>query len=116
MGKNSSAYKDHPSNLCNFQDVFCIRPRTDIIEFGDRWSTGQPFYRTKNDLNSPVSFDAPGKRLESKGELALVSFPLEFIPLDRSIAERHNQMGIGVNWCGAGNSTPSEVQMTLSAH
>ena len=102
----------------DFQDVFCIRPRTDIIEF---WrsggSTGQPLFypRTKNDLRLARegfrrAWEAAGIQ---KGELAHVSFPLGIHPVGQVYCRTAQQMGIGVNWCGAGNSTPSEVQIDL---
>ena len=102
----------------DFQDVFCIRPRTEIIEF---WrsggSTGQPLFypRTMNDLRLARegfrrAWDAAGVR---KGDLAHVSFPLGVHPVGQVYCRTAQQMGIGVNWCGAGNSTPSEVQVEL---
>ena len=102
----------------DFQDIFCIRPRTDIIEF---WrsggSTGQPLFypRTKNDLRLARegfrrAWEAAGIQ---KGELAHVSFPLGIHPVGQAYCRTAQQIGIGVNWCGAGNSTPSEVQIDL---
>lgn len=102
----------------DFQDVFCIRPRSDIIEF---WrsggSTGQPLFypRTMNDLRLARegfrrAWDAAGV---TKDDLAHVSFPLGIHPVGQVYCRTAQQMGIGVNWCGAGNSTPSEVQVEL---
>ena len=101
-----------------FQDDFCIGPREDVIEY---WrsggSTGRPLFypRTANDL-----------RLASEGfrrawvlagltsaDSAHVSFPLGIHPVGQMYCRTAQQMGIGVNWCGAGNSTPSELQIEL---
>jgi phenylacetate-CoA ligase len=48
-----------------------------------------------------------------KGDLAHVSFPLGIHPVGQIYCRTAQQMGIGVNWCGAGNSTPSEMQVEL---
>ncbi len=101
-----------------FQEEFCIRPPTDIIEF---WrsggSTGQPLFypRTMNDLRLARegfrrSWEAAGIMA---GEMAHVSFPLGIHPVGHLYCRTAQQMGIGVNWCGAGNSTPSEMQIEL---
>lgn len=102
----------------DFHDVFCIRPRTDIIEF---WrsggSTGTPLFypRTMNDLRLARegfrrAWEAAGV---TKYDLAHVSFPLGIHPVGQVYCRTAQQMGVGVNWCGAGNSTPSEVQVEL---
>ena len=102
----------------DFQDEFCIAPRTEIIEF---WrsggSTGKPLFypRTMNDLRLARegfrrAWEAAGLK---KGDLAHVSFPLGIHPVGQVYCRTAQQMGIGVNWCGAGNSTPSEMQVEL---
>ena len=102
----------------DFQDEFCIAPRTEIIEF---WrsggSTGKPLFypRTMNDLRLARegfrrAWEAAGLK---KGDLAHVSFPLGIHPAGQVYCRTAQQMGIGVNWCGAGNSTPSEMQVEL---
>ncbi|MEE2661992.1 MAG: AMP-binding protein [Pseudomonadota bacterium] len=102
----------------DFQNTFCIQPRNAIIEF---WrsggSTGQPllYPRTINDLRFARegfrrAWEAAGV---TKDDLAHVSFPLGIHPVGQIYCRTAQQMGIGVNWCGAGNSTPSEVQVEL---
>ena len=102
----------------DFHDVFCIQPRTDIIEF---WrsggSTGTPLFypRTMNDLR--LAREGFRRAWEAAGvtryDLAHVSFPLGIHPVGQVYCRTAQQMGVGVNWCGAGNSTPSEVQVEL---
>lgn len=101
-----------------FQDDFCIAPREDIIEY---WrsggSTGRPLFypRTMNDLRLARegfrrAWDAAGL---TSADIAHVSFPLGIHPVGQVYCRTAQQMGIGVNWCGAGNSTPSELQVDL---
>lgn len=102
----------------DFQKDFCIAPRTEIIEF---WrsggSTGRPllYPRSMNDLRLARegfrrAWEAAGVK---KGDLAHVSFPLGIHPVGQVYCRSAQQMGIGVNWCGAGNSTPTEMQVEL---
>ena len=102
----------------DFHDVFCVGPRNEVIEF---WrsggSTGQPLFypRSFNDLRLARegfrrAWEAAGIK---KGDLAHVSFPLGIHPVGQVYCRTAQQMGVGVNWCGAGNSTPSEVQVDL---
>jgi phenylacetate-CoA ligase len=102
----------------DFQDGFCIAPRTETIEF---WrsggSTGKPLFypRTMNDLRLARegfrrAWDSAGI---GKDDLAHVSFPLGIHPVGQVYCRSAQQMGIGVNWCGAGNSTPTEMQVEL---
>lgn len=102
----------------NFQDDFCVAPRTEITEF---WrsggSTGKPLFypRSYNDLRLARegfrrAWDAAGV---GRDDLAHVSFPLGIHPVGQVYCRSAQQMGIGVNWCGAGNSTPSEMQVDL---
>ena len=102
----------------DFQDDFCIAPRSEIIEF---WrsggSTGKPLFypRSMNDLRLARegfrrAWAAAGLK---KGDLAHVSFPLGIHPVGQVYCRTAQQMGIGVNWCGAGNSTPTEMQVEL---
>lgn len=102
----------------NFHDDFCVAPRTEINEF---WrsggSTGKPLFypRSYNDLRLARegfrrAWDAAGV---TKDDLAHVSFPLGIHPVGQVYCRSAQQMGIGVNWCGAGNSTPTEMQVEL---
>jgi phenylacetate-CoA ligase len=101
-----------------FQEDFCIAPRTEIIEF---WrsggSTGKPLFypRTFDDLRLAREGFRRAWVLAglTSDDLAHVSFPLGIHPVGQLYCRTAQQMGIGVNWCGAGNSTPSEVQVEL---
>lgn len=112
--------KDHLRDIApeDFHDVFCIGAREDIIEF---WrsggSTGKPLFypRSYNDLRLARegfrrAWEAAGLK---KGDMAHVSFPLGIHPVGQVYCRTAQQIGIGVNWCGAGNSTPSEMQIDL---
>ena len=102
----------------NFHDTFCIQPRTKVIEY---WrsggATGTPLFypRSLNDLRLARegfrrSWEVAGIQ---PGDLAHVSFPLGIHPVGQLYCRTAQQMGVGVNWCGAGNSTPSEMQIEL---
>ena len=102
----------------DFHDEFCVAPRSEIAEF---WrsggSTGKPLFypRSLNDMRLARegfrrAWDAAGVK---KHDLAHVSFPLGIHPVGQVYCRTAQQMGIGVNWCGAGNSTPTEMQVEL---
>ena len=101
-----------------FLTDFCIQPGSKIIEF---WrsggSTGRPLFypRTQNDLRLASEGFRRSWEVASAaaGDLAHVSFPLGTPPVGQMYCRTAQQMGIGVNWCGAGNSTPSEMQIEL---
>ena len=101
-----------------FHEEFCIGAREDVLEF---WrsggSTGQPLFypRNRNDLRLARegfrrAWDCAGV---TTADIAHVSFPLGIHPVGQLYCRTAQQMGIGVNWCGAGNSTPSELQIRL---
>lgn len=101
-----------------FHEVFCIAPQSEISEY---WrsggSTGVPLFypRSYNDIRLARegfrrAWAAAGL---TKSDLAHVSFPLGIHPVGQLYCRTAQQIGIGVNWCGAGNSTPSEMQVEL---
>ncbi len=101
-----------------FHDVFCISPREDTIEY---WrsggSTGQPLFypRTRDDIRLARegfrrAWAAAGL---TRSDIAHVSFPLGIHPVGQLYCRTAQEMGIGVNWCGAGNTTSSETQIEL---
>ena len=47
------------------------------------------------------------------GDTALISFPLGIHPVGHLYARTGEELGIGTIWAGAGNSTPSELQIEL---
>lgn len=101
-----------------FHEEFCIAPREDVLEF---WrsggSTGRALFypRTRNDLR--LAREGFRRAWEAAGitsaDVAHVSFPLGIHPVGQLYCRTAQHMGIGVNWCGAGNSTPSELQIEL---
>ncbi|MDP6843792.1 MAG: AMP-binding protein [Rhodospirillales bacterium] len=101
-----------------FFEDFCIGARTDVVEY---WrsggSTGQPLFypRSHDDMRFGLeSF----RRLwlaaaVGPDDLAHISFPLGIHPVGSLFARTGEELGIGTVWCGAGNSTPSELQVEL---
>ncbi|MBT7265994.1 MAG: AMP-binding protein, partial [Rhodospirillaceae bacterium] len=101
-----------------FFDDFCHAPREKIAElWRSGGSTGIPLFypRTFEDLpycllSFARNFIAPNL---GKKDTAQVSFPLGIHPVGHVYARACQEQGIGVNWAGAGNSTPSAVQIDL---
>jgi len=101
-----------------FFDDFCTAPRSEIAElWRSGGSTGVPLFypRTFEDmkygrLSFERTFVATGVEA---GATAHVSFPLGIHPVGHLYARAAQQLGIGVNWCGAGASTPSQLQVDL---
>ena len=103
-----------------FYEHFCISPGDGVAEY---WrsggSTGKPLFypRSREDLRYALvslarTFDCigigPGERLHD-------SFPLGIHPVGHVFARAAQLRGIGVNWAGAGSTTPSQVQIDLIA-
>ena len=103
-----------------FMAEFCQAPRSEIAElWRSGGSTGKPLFypRTFEDMRyGRLSF---ARVLQCAGagpdDLAHVSFPLGIHPVGHLMARAAQALGIGVNWAGAGNSTPSEAQINLLA-
>ncbi len=101
-----------------FHEAFCIGRREDVAEF---WrsggATGKPLFypRSREDLR--LAREGFRRAWECVGatpsDVAHVSFPLGIHPVGQLYCRTAQQMGIGVNWCGAGNATPSETQIEL---
>lgn len=101
-----------------FHEEFCIGRREEVVEF---WrsggSTGKPLFypRSREDLR--LAREGFRRAWEcaavTADDIAHVSFPLGIHPVGQLYCRTAQQMGVGVNWCGAGNSTPSEVQVEL---
>jgi phenylacetate-CoA ligase len=100
-----------------FYADFCL-PVNDISEF---WrsggATGKPLFYPRNqaDLHHAMIgfarlFDclrlAPGTRIHD-------SFPLGIHPVGQMLARAAEISGLAVNWAGAGNTTPSQLQLEL---
>ena len=97
---------------------FCHAPQSHIAElWRSGGSTGVPLFypRTFEDLPYCIlSFarNLIGPSLTEK-DTAQVSFPLGIHPVGHVYARACQQHEIGVNWAGAGNSTPSLLQIDL---
>lgn len=99
-------------------EEFCHGPKADIAElWRSGGSTGIPLFypRTFEDLKYGIlsfarNFIAPNL---GKKDTAQVSFPLGIHPVGHVYARACQGHGIGVNWAGAGNSTPSALQIEL---
>jgi phenylacetate-CoA ligase len=101
-----------------FLTQFCNAPRKDIAElWRSGGSTGAPLFypRTFRDmeygrLSFARVFQCAGATSE---DTAHVSFPLGIHPVGHLMARAAQSLQIGVNWAGAGNSTPSQAQINL---
>ncbi len=102
----------------DFLSTFCTAQRTDIAElWRSGGSTGLPLFypRTFRDmdygrLSFVRVFQCAGA---TAADTAHVSFPLGIHPVGHLMARAAQSIGIGVNWAGAGNSTPSAAQIDL---
>jgi phenylacetate-CoA ligase len=103
-----------------FLDVFCNAPRKDIAElWRSGGSTGAPLFypRTFEDMDyGRLSFSRVYEIAGASAEDTVHdSFPLGIHPVGTLMARAAQSRGIGVNWAGAGNSTPSQAQINLLA-
>lgn len=100
-----------------FYNEFCL-PSDDISEF---WrsggSTGRPLFypRNREDMRHAMTgfgrlFDCLGI---APGARAHCSFPLGIHPVGQMLARSAQTWGLGVNWAGAGTTTPSPLQLEL---
>ncbi len=104
-----------------FHDEFCIQPRTRVVEY---WrsggATGRPLFypRSAEDmLHGLLAFERAWALIGATPEdCAHISFPLGVHPVAHLYARAAINLGIGTVWCGAGNNTPSEVQLELIDH
>ena len=101
-----------------FNSEFCQAPVSEIAElWRSGGATGVPLFypRSFEDMRyGRLSF---ARVLQcagiGPGDLAHVSFPLGIHPVGHLMARAAQALRIGVNWAGAGNSTPSEAQINL---
>ncbi len=101
-----------------FYERFCIPPGDGVAEY---WrsggATGKPLFypRSHEDMRYGLlsfarTFDCLGI---ARGERLHDSFPLGIHPVGHVFARAAQLRGIGVNWAGAGTTTPSQVQVDL---
>ena len=101
-----------------FHDEFCIQPRTKVVEY---WrsggATGRPLFypRSAEDMvHGLLAFERAWALIgATPDDCAHISFPLGVHPVAHLYARAAINLGIGTVWCGAGNNTPSEVQLEL---
>lgn len=101
-----------------FHEVFCIAPRTDAVEY---WrsggSTGRPLFYPRSAEDIRLAAEGFRRLWLAAGcgpdDLAHISFPLGIHPVGHLYARTAEALGIGTIWCGAGNNTPSELQVEL---
>jgi phenylacetate-CoA ligase len=101
-----------------FFDEFCLAPKNEIAElWRSGGSTGIPLFYPRTFEDLPYCILSFARNLIApnlgKKDTAQVSFPLGIHPVGHVYARACQQQGIGVNWAGAGNSTPSAVQIDL---
>lgn len=105
-------------NHGEFMENFNIAEPKDIAEY---WrsggTTGQPvFYpRTFEDVKYGLESWARTFRPTqiTPGDLCHISFPLGIHPAGQIWARSAHDMGVGMNWVGAGNAVPSDAQIDL---
>lgn len=112
--------KDELRNVApeDFHDLFCIAPRSDIVEY---WrsggSTGRPLFYPRSAEDIRLGSEGFTRLWLAAGcgpdDLAHISFPLGIHPVGHLYARTAEELGIGTVWCGAGNNTPSEIQIEL---
>lgn len=102
----------------DFHDAFCISPRSAISEYWRSGGvTGKPtFYgRSATDMVHAIeSFRRVWYAIGAvPGDGVHVSFPLGIHPIGSIIARSAQIHGMSTVWAGAGNTTPSELQLEL---
>ncbi len=101
-----------------FYTNFCVNPDDGIAEY---WrsggSTGKPLFYPRSHTDIRYELLSFRRTLDIsgcvRGDSAHVSFPLGIHPVGQIFARCAGEAGISVNWAGAGNSTPSAIQLEL---
>ncbi len=101
-----------------FYANFCLPAEDGIAEY---WrsggSTGKPLFYPRSHTDIRYGLLSFRRALEIagcvRGDSAHVSFPLGIHPVGQIFARCAGEAGIAVNWAGAGNSTPSAIQLEL---
>lgn len=101
-----------------FYADFCLKPADGIAEY---WrsggATGKPLFYPRSHTDIRYGLLSFRRTLQSAGcvagDSAHVSFPLGIHPVGQIFARCAGEAGIAVNWAGAGNSTPSAIQLEL---
>ncbi len=101
-----------------FYENFCVKPEGGIAEY---WrsggSTGKPLFYPRSHTDIRYGLLSFRRTLDiagcQPGDSAHVSFPLGIHPVGQIFARCAAGAGVAVNWAGAGNSTPSALQLEL---
>ncbi len=101
-----------------FYTNFCVKPDDGIAEY---WrsggSTGKPLFYPRSHTDIRYELLSFRRTLDIsgcvRGDSAHVSFPMGIHPVGQIFARCAGEAGISVNWAGAGNSTPSAIQLEL---
>jgi len=101
-----------------FMENFNVAPPEDIAEY---WrsggSTGQPVFYPRTFKDVEYGLESWARIYPEMGivpgDLCHISFPIGIHPAGQIWARSAHQMGVGMNWVGAGNAVPSEAQIDL---
>ena len=110
--------KDELRALRSFEEMFCISPRSDVVEF---WRSGgvsgRPLFypRTKLDVEESLVAFSRGLQLAgvTRGDTLMCSLPLGIHPAGQQMVRAAERLGAATLWAGAGNQTPSLTQIEL---
>ena len=101
-----------------FYTQFCVKSADGIAEY---WrsggATGKPLFYPRSPTDIRYGLLSFRRTLETAGcvagDSAHVSFPLGIHPVGQIFARCAADAGVAVNWAGAGNNTPSAIQLEL---
>ncbi len=101
-----------------FYDEFCVAPRSKIVEY---WrsggATGRPLFypRSGQDMREALgSFSRTWPLIGAdENDMLHCSFPLGIHPVASLFTRTAEDAGLGTVWAGAGNNTPSNIQIDL---
>jgi phenylacetate-CoA ligase len=101
-----------------FYTQFCIQPRAAVVEYWRSGGvTGRPLFYPRSALDMKFGLLAFRRAWPLIGATAddcvHISFPLGIHPVGQLYARTAEDLGIGTVWAGAGNNTPSAVQLQL---
>ena len=108
--------RDIPAD--RFLEDFCIAAQGDIVEY---WrsggATGRPLFYPRSGEDLAYAMEGFRRLWRAAGctrdDIAHISFPMGIHPVGHLYARTAEELGIGTVWCGAGNNTPSEMQLEL---
>ena len=101
-----------------FHETFAIQPDSVTVEY---WrsggATGRPLFYPRSAADMEVALEM-WRRLWlaagcGKDDKAHISFPMGIHPVGQLYARAGEMLGVGTVWAGAGNNTPSELQLDL---